>query len=44
VVFRSVKPEPPDLPIAAAWRSPDLSSPAAHFLDIVTEHTGQGSA
>jgi DNA-binding transcriptional LysR family regulator len=38
VVFRSVEPEPPDLPFAAAWRSPDLSSPAARFLDIVTAH------
>nr|WP_286181449.1 LysR family substrate-binding domain-containing protein [Rhizobium sp. ICMP 5592] len=43
VVFRPVLPEPPDLPIAAAWRLPDLSSPAARFLDIVAVHTSQSS-
>ncbi|WP_261324252.1 LysR family transcriptional regulator [Rhizobium leguminosarum] len=42
VVFRLVSPEPPDLPIAAAWRLPDLSSPAARFLDVVAEHIGPG--
>jgi len=44
VAFRSIEPEPPDLPIAAAWLSPDLSSPAARFLDIVAEYTPEKEA
>jgi DNA-binding transcriptional LysR family regulator len=43
VVFRSVDPEPPEMPVAAAWLSPDIPSPAARFLDIVAEHSGAGA-
>ncbi|WP_245304771.1 hypothetical protein [Rhizobium multihospitium] len=44
VAFHSIEPEPPDLPIAATWLSPDLSSPAARFLDIVSEYTAKKGA
>lgn len=37
VVFRSVTPEPPALPMAAAWRHGTLSSTAKHFLQMITE-------
>lgn len=39
VVFRPVEPEPPSLPIAAAWRAPDLSMPGERFLEIVAAFT-----
>lgn len=44
VVFRSIEPEPPDLPIAAAWLSSNLSSSAIRFLDIVAQYTGENVA
>lgn len=37
VVFRPVRPAPPCLPMAAAWRGPDLSSTGARFLDLVAD-------
>jgi DNA-binding transcriptional LysR family regulator len=37
VVFRPVKPDPPRLPMAAAWREPDLSTVGQRFLDVVAE-------
>jgi DNA-binding transcriptional LysR family regulator len=37
VVFRPVQPEPPRLPMAAAWREPDLSAVGQRFLDVVAE-------
>jgi DNA-binding transcriptional LysR family regulator len=35
VVFRPVQPEPPRLPMAAAWREPDLSAVGQRFLDVM---------
>lgn len=35
VVFRSVRPAAPSLPMAAAWRSPSLSASGERFLEIV---------
>ncbi len=39
VAFRPVKPEPPRLPMAAAWRAPQLSRSGERFLEIVAELT-----
>jgi DNA-binding transcriptional LysR family regulator len=37
VVFRPVEPEPPRLPMAAAWQGPTPSQAATRFLDVVGE-------
>ncbi|MBZ9668755.1 LysR family substrate-binding domain-containing protein [Mesorhizobium sp. ES1-3] len=37
VTFRPVVPDPPSLPLAAAWRGPALPASDQLFLDIVTE-------
>ena len=41
VAFRSVVPEPPSLPMAAAWREPTLSGIGERFLDVVGELVGE---
>ena len=35
VAFRTVEPDPPSLPVAAAWREPGPMEAAARFLDVV---------
>ena len=41
LVFRPVEPEPPKLPLAAAWRGPALSKSGELFLEIVAELAGK---
>jgi DNA-binding transcriptional LysR family regulator len=41
ITFRPVEPEPPRLPMAAAWREPVLSPTGRRFLDIVAELTAR---
>jgi DNA-binding transcriptional LysR family regulator len=40
LAFRPVEPEPPSLPMAAAWRGPGLPKAGELFLKIVAELTG----
>jgi DNA-binding transcriptional LysR family regulator len=35
IAFRQVDPEPPRLPMAAAWRKPELSVTGERFLELV---------
>ncbi len=35
VVVRPVVPQPPSLPMAAAWREPNLSKSGERFLEVV---------
>ncbi|NNU48353.1 LysR family transcriptional regulator [Rhizobium sp. WYCCWR 11279] len=44
VAYRPVLPEPPSLPIAAAWRQPALSASGEHFLEIVRGLVVEGAA
>lgn len=37
VAFRPVRPAAPYLPLAAAWRGPEMTSASATFLDVVAE-------
>ena len=44
VTFRPVVPEPPRLPMAAAWRKPALSDAGKRFLEVVAELARSTSA
>jgi DNA-binding transcriptional LysR family regulator len=41
LAFRPVEPQPPTLPMAAAWRGPALSKSGELFLEIVAELAGK---
>ena len=41
VAFRPVVPEPPSLPMAAAWSEPALSISGVRFLDVVADLVGE---
>jgi hypothetical protein len=44
VAFRPVVPQPPSLPMAAAWREPVLSATGKRFLDVVGELVGENAS
>lgn len=42
VVFRSVTPEPPALPMAAAWRQGAMTSTTKQFLQMIADKREPG--